>query len=46
SAWKGLRTVREEKVYQLPYHLFGVNPAVRVTDAIEHLVELLYPEIK
>jgi len=46
SAWKGLRTVREGKVYQLPYHLFGVNPAVRVTDAIEHLVGLLYPEIK
>ena len=45
-AWKGLKAVREGRVYQLPYSLFGVNPAVRVADAIDHLAELLYPEIK
>jgi len=45
-AWKGLRAVKDGRVYQLPYPLFGVNPAIRVADAIEHLAELLYPEIK
>lgn len=41
-AWKGLRAVKEGKVYTLPYGLFGVNPAVRVADAIEHLAKLMY----
>ncbi len=45
-AWKGLKAAREGRIYQLPYSLFGVNPAVRVTDAMEHIVGLLYPEIK
>lgn len=44
--WKGLRAVREGRIYQLPYSLFGVNPAIRVNDAIEHLAGLLYPEMK
>ncbi len=41
-AWKGLKAVREGKVYTLPYGLFGVNPAVRVADAIDHLAKLMY----
>ncbi|MBZ0157838.1 MAG: ABC transporter substrate-binding protein [Alphaproteobacteria bacterium] len=44
-AWKGLRAIREGRLYPLPYSLFGVNPAVRVTKAVEHIAALLYPEI-
>lgn len=45
-AWNGMRAVKENMVYRLPYALFGVNPAIRVADAIEHLANLLYPEAK
>jgi iron complex transport system substrate-binding protein len=44
-AWKGLDAVRAGRVHVLPYQLFGVNPAVRVTEAIEHISHLLYPEM-
>jgi iron complex transport system substrate-binding protein len=43
-AWKEMRAVKEDKIYILPYELFGVNPSVRVADAIEHIAKLLYPE--
>ncbi|MCX8070048.1 MAG: hypothetical protein N2738_06045, partial [Thermodesulfovibrionales bacterium] len=41
-AWKDMRAVKEGKIYILPYELFGVNPSVRVSDAIEHLARILY----
>lgn len=44
-AWKGLRAVREKRLHLLPFELFGVNPATRVADAIEHIARLMYPEI-
>lgn len=44
-AWKELRAVKEGRLYILPYELFGVNPAVRVADAVEHVANLLYPEV-
>lgn len=43
-AWRALRAIKEDKIYILPYELFGVNPSVRVADAIEHVAKLLYPE--
>jgi iron complex transport system substrate-binding protein len=43
-AWKELRAVKEGRLYILPYELFGVNPAVRVADAVEHVARLLYPK--
>lgn len=42
-AWKGMRAVKEDRIYILPYELFGVNPSIRVADAIEHIARLLYP---
>lgn len=45
-AWKGLRAIRDGRLYTLPYPLFGVNPAVRVTDAIDYLAAALHPEMK
>ena len=44
-AWKGLRAVREKRLHVLPYKLFGVNPATRVADAVEHIARLMYPEV-
>lgn len=44
-AWKGLRAVREKRLHLLPFELFGVNPAVRVADAVEHIARLMYPEV-
>lgn len=43
-AWKEMRAVKKDKIYLLPYELFGVNPSVRVADALEHVAKLLYPE--
>jgi len=43
-AWKELRAVKEGRLYMLPYELFGVNPAVRVADAVAHIARLMYPE--
>lgn len=44
-AWQGMKAVREDRVYKLPYHLFAVNPGTRVGEAIELLAKLLYPEV-
>lgn len=46
SAWRGVKAVREGRVYVLPYDLFGVNPAVRVTEALDYIVRLLYPNLR
>jgi iron complex transport system substrate-binding protein len=44
-AWGGLRAVREGRLYILPFELFGVNPAIRVADAVEYIARLMYPEV-
>ncbi len=44
-AWKGLRAAREKRLHLLPFELFGVNPAVRAADAVEHIARLMYPEV-
>lgn len=42
-AWQRLRAVQEKRLHVLPYQLFGVNPATRVGDAVEHIANLMYP---
>lgn len=44
-AWKGLRAIREKRLHLLPFELFGVNPSVRVADAVEYIARLMYPEV-
>ena len=44
-AWQGLKAVKENRVHQLPYHLFAINPGTRVGEALEVLSALLYPEV-
>lgn len=43
-AWKEMRAVKEGRLYILPYELFGVNPAIRVADAVEHIAKIMYPK--
>ena len=42
-AWQGLAAVRNNRVEQLPYTLFAVNPGTRVGEALYILERLLYP---
>ena len=44
-AWQGLKAVKDNRVHQLPYHLFAVNPGTRVGEALEVLSQLLYLEV-
>jgi iron complex transport system substrate-binding protein len=44
-AWQGLNAVRNNRVSQLPYQLFAVNPGTRVGEALHILEKLLYPEV-
>ncbi len=44
-AWQGLKAVKDNRVHQLPYHLFAVNPGTRVGEALTVLDGLLYPEV-
>lgn len=44
-AWQGLKAVTDNRVHQLPYHLFAINPGTRVGEALEVLSQLLYPEV-
>ncbi|WP_040292941.1 ABC transporter substrate-binding protein [Acetonema longum] len=43
-AWQGLKAVSNNRVHQLPYHLFAVNPGTRVGEAVAVLERLVYPE--
>lgn len=43
-AWQGLKAVSNNRVHQLPYHLFAVNPGTRVGEALAVLERLVYPE--
>jgi iron complex transport system substrate-binding protein len=45
-AWQGLNAVRNNRVNQLPYQLFAVNPGTRVGEAFHVLEKLLYPEVR
>jgi iron complex transport system substrate-binding protein len=41
-SWRKLKAVQENRVYQLPYCLFAVNPGSRVDEAIDYLSNLFY----
>jgi len=43
-AWKNLRAVRQEQVYNLPFDTYGINPTVRLGHAVLELSSLMYPE--
>lgn len=42
SVWSAFNAVRQRRVYYLPYELFTVNPSIRVTEAMQYLVKILY----
>lgn len=44
-AWQGLKAVADNRVHQLPYDLFAVNPGTRVGEALAVLERLVYPEV-
>jgi iron complex transport system substrate-binding protein len=41
-AWQQLDAVRQNAVYQLPYHLFAVNPGPQLGEALGVLADFLY----
>ena len=43
-AWKNLRAVRQEQVYNLPFDTYGINPTVRLGTAVLDLTAIMYPE--
>lgn len=44
-AWKTMRAVKEERVFQLPPALFAVTPVVYYDRSVEHLAKLTYPDV-
>lgn len=45
-AWQGLKAVSNNRVHQLPYNLFAVNPGTQVIEALTVLEQLVFPEVK
>lgn len=43
-AWQGVKAVRNNRVEQLPYALFAINPGTQVGEALVILEKLLYPD--
>ncbi len=41
EAWSTFRAVKEGRVYYLPYELFTINPSIRVSEAMQYIVNLL-----
>lgn len=44
-AWQGLKAVSNNRVHQLPYNLFAVNPGTQVIEALTVLEQLVFPEV-
>lgn len=42
SLWQGLRAVRQNCVYSLPFALFAVNPGAQIEEAMDVLAGFLY----
>lgn len=40
--WQELNAIRQNRVYQLPYSLFAVNPGAQITKALSILAAFLY----
>ncbi|QAR33423.1 ABC transporter substrate-binding protein [Geovibrio thiophilus] len=43
-AWSALRAVKSGKVISLPFDTYGINPTVRLGEAVLELSSLIYPE--
>jgi len=43
-AWNSLQAVRNQRVYNLPFETYGINPTVRLGTAVLELSARLYPE--
>ncbi|HHY20765.1 MAG TPA: ABC transporter substrate-binding protein [Bacilli bacterium] len=43
-AWQSLRAVKENKVVELPQHLFLTNPGLNLDEAYQYIVDNVYPE--
>lgn len=43
-AWQGFNAIRKRHVYQLPYHLFAVNPGPQIGEALTVLSDFLYED--
>lgn len=41
-AWQRLKAVQQNHVYQLPYHLFAVNPGPQLGEALNVMADFLY----
>ncbi len=41
--WNAVSAQQNNRVYDLPMHLFFSNPGLQVIDALEHLAKLMYP---
>lgn len=44
-AWNTLQAVKEQRVYNLPFDTYGINPTVRLGTAVLELSSLIYPEL-
>lgn len=44
-AWNSLQAVKNERVYNLPFDTYGINPTVRLGTAVLELSALIYPEL-
>lgn len=43
-AWKSLRAVKEGRTVMLPFATYGINPTVRLAEAVTELHKIIYPE--
>jgi iron complex transport system substrate-binding protein len=43
--WKHFKAVEQDRVYDLPELLFGTTGNLKITEAMNSLVEMLYPEL-
>lgn len=43
-AWSSLKAVREKRVMSLPFDTYGINPTVRLGEAVLELSRLIYAE--
>jgi len=44
--WQHFKAVQDDRVYDLEEEIFGTTASLAVVDALDHLVEILYPELE
>lgn len=45
-AWESIRAVKEKNVHILPPDLFTSNPGLKIDEALEYMLDIVYPELK